>query len=373
MRKVGDYVNVCLGNASYKAYKPNILPSSLDLDNELISLLNSSYILLGKLDELVNIVPNIYLFISSYVRKEALLSSQIEGTQATLEDILDPNVETSTSLDITDVVNYTKAIYFAINELESLPICKRLLCESHKILLSNTRGNDKNPGEYRHSQNWIGSSSSSINNAKYVPPTVDDMNNCMSDLEKYINEVDIDPLIKIGLTHYQFETIHPFLDGNGRIGRLLIILMLIKENLLSQPILYISYFFKSNQFEYYEKLNSVRLNNDYKPFLKFFLNGIIYTCKDTISTIKEINSIFINDENKLNKSHLIYKIYEYIKVYPIFNISQLICEFNISYNGIKKCINKLIELDIVDLTNKDKKRNRTFMYKKYLNVLKSSI
>lgn len=195
------------------------------------NLLIEAHKVLAILDEKAKNISNMNLFISMYVQKEALLSSQIEGTQATLEDIFNPQIKENINADVEEVINYVKATNYAIKRLETLPLCNRLLLEIHKILLSGVRGKEKNPGEFRLSQNWIGATGSTIKNAKYIPPDILTMQESLSDLEKYINSDDnLDNLIKIALIHYQFETIHPFLDGNGRIGRLLIVLYLLEKS-----------------------------------------------------------------------------------------------------------------------------------------------
>ena len=206
------------------------------------SLLSKAHGELGRLDAASQFVPDVGLFLGSYVRKEALLSSQIEGTQATLEDVLAPDVNTSVDLNVDEVVRYVAALQFAMEELKRLPLCNRLLCSAHRVLMQGLRGQEKNPGEFRKSQNWIGASNSNLATARYVPPTVEDMQKDMSDLEKFIRQDEMDVLLKTALVHYQFETIHPFLDGNGRIGRMLIVLMLLESGVLSQPTLYLSLF-----------------------------------------------------------------------------------------------------------------------------------
>ena len=208
------------------------------------------------------------LFVSMYVRKEALLSSQIEGTQCTLDDILNPLMEENTNRNVSDVVNYIKATEFALNRLHSLPLCNRLIKETHAVLMEGVRGQEKSPGEFRYSQNWIGGQGSTIQNARYIPPNPEDMQTAMSDLEKYMNGDDLlDPLIQAALIHYQFETTHPFLDGNGRVGRLLITLFLMEKGILSRPALYISYFLKMNRIEYYDRMTQVRKTGDYEQWV----------------------------------------------------------------------------------------------------------
>jgi Fic family protein len=207
-----------------------------------------------------------------YIRKEALISSQIEGTQCTLDDVLDPEIDMNANADVAEVINYIKAAQFALERLNTLPICSRLLRDTHAILMEGVRGQDKNPGEYRRSQNWIGPQNCTLKDARYIPPNVDDMTAAMSDLEKYINESNIyDPLVRAALIHYQFETIHPFLDGNGRIGRLLILLYLMEHKLLNKPVIYVSYFLKKNQFEYYDRISEVRRSGNYEQWVSFFL------------------------------------------------------------------------------------------------------
>ena len=255
--RAGTYKNNLSGEMAYKSFMPSVLPPnpSIELDKDIIDLLVKANKQLALLEGISNRIPNIHLFISMYVRKEALMSSQIEGTQATLEDVLDPCLEENTNRPVGDVVNYIKATDYAISRLKELPLCNRLIKEAHEVLLSGVRGQNKSPGEFRHSQNWIGAAGCNLQNARYIPPSVEDMIQAMSDLEKYINgDDDLDVLIRAALIHYQFETIHPFLDGNGRIGRLLITLFLMEKKVLSTPALYISYFLKRNRIEYYDRI-----------------------------------------------------------------------------------------------------------------------
>lgn len=205
----------------------------ITMDEEIIRLIVDANRQLVKLDMASQLISNTDLFISMYVRKEALISSQIEGTQCTLDDVLDPEVDMNANLDVSDVINYVKATQYALERLKKLPLCCRLIREIHVVLMEGVRGEDKTPGEFRHSQNWIGPANCSLKDARYIPPNVEDMQRAMSDLEKYMNQnEDYDPLIRAALIHYQFETIHPFLDGNGRIGRLLILLYLMEQGLL---------------------------------------------------------------------------------------------------------------------------------------------
>lgn len=215
--RAGYYKQNLSGEMAYKSFVPNPLPPvpPIELSEDIVGLLVKANSQLAVLESIAARIPNVELFISMYVRKEALMSSQIEGTQATLEDILDPMLDTNTNRNIADVVNYIKATEFAITRLQTLPLCNRLIKETHAVLMKGVLGQEKNPGEFRCSQNWIGGQGSTLKNARYIPPSPDDMQNAMSDLEKYINtDDDLDALIQAALIHYQFETIHPFLDGN---------------------------------------------------------------------------------------------------------------------------------------------------------------
>lgn len=321
----GKYVKVYLGDASYYSYRPNDLPPypSLNIDNELLFILTKAHNDISEMNTTLELIPNTDLFIASYVRREALLSSQIEGTQATLEDVLSPEFASDSDEDIKDVVNYVKALNYALERMNVLPISSRLLCETHSILLDNTRGSEKARGEFRKSQNWIGNSKSNINTAVYVPPNVSDMNECMSELEKFINTSDMVALLKVALVHYQFETIHPFLDGNGRIGRMLITLMLLSYECIKKPILYMSLYLKANQREYYDRLGEVRKNGNYEQWVKFFIKGVSETAVDVAQTSKAINQIFKKYENILKPKTMVQRLFlDYIKEHPIFSIGK---------------------------------------------------
>lgn len=274
MNRAGEYVSNLNGEASYKSFRPSSLPPepALNIDSNMVSKLVEANRELVKLDTAAKLIPNTNLFISMYVRKEALISSQIEGTQCTLDDVLDPEIDMNSNLDVADVVNYVQATNYAIERLETLPLCNRLIREIHSKLMQGVRGQDKNPGEFRTSQNWIGASNCSLKDARYIPPNKEDMLIAMSELEKFMNEnEDYDALIRIALIHYQFETIHPFLDGNGRVGRLMILLYLLEQKLLSLPVIYISYFLKKNQIEYYDRISEVRRTGNYEQWVIFFL------------------------------------------------------------------------------------------------------
>jgi Fic family protein len=322
-------------------------------------------------------IPNIELYISMYIRKEALLSSQIEGTQATLDDIFNPYQDENVNLEVKDVINYIKALKYANIQLESFPISNRLIKEIHKILMYGLRGNDKYPGEFRVTQNWIGPSGSTLKTARFVPPNPETLVSLINNLEKFIHDKnEMEPLIKIALIHYQFETIHPFLDGNGRIGRLLINLLLKEYNLLTYDTLYISYFLKLNRVEYYDRLMEVRLKGDYEQWIKFFLEAIEKSSEDSIGTIKQLLKIHDLNYNKIEQitgrsKTTTLKIFNYLEENPIINIKRTSKALNMSFNAISNGIDILINLNILKQIDKGM-RYRIFVYEDYLEILRKN-
>jgi Fic family protein len=367
------------GEAAYASFVPSPLPPNpqLELDAETVELLIAANKCMALLEGLSSRIPNVNLFISMYVRKEALMSSQIEGTQATLEDILDPLVDENANRNVVDVVNYVKTTEFAIRRLKNLPLCNRLIREAHTVLLEGVRGQEKTPGEFRRSQNWIGGQGSVLKNARYIPPSPDDMIQAMSDLEIYINRDvfsgDTDALIRTSLIHYQFETIHPFLDGNGRIGRLLVTLFLLDKGLLTQPSLYISYFLKRNRLEYYDRLMKVRIDGDYEQWVRFFLKAIKESAEDAISAIDKLvalhekNFTLIDDMWRSRKTAV--KLFRYIEENPIIDIQKTSAALSLSFNTTANAIIRLCEANILTQTE-NVRRNRTFSYEAYLEILR---
>ena len=373
----GTYVTNLSGEMAYKSFRPSSLPLEcpLEMTNDILKELIEANKQIAILDSLSSHIPNINLFVSMYVRKEALLSSQIEGTQCTLEDILNPFIDTNANQDVGDVINYISATEYALKRLKSLPLCNRLIKEIHNVLLSGVRGQEKSPGEFRYSQNWIGGQGSTLKNARYVPPNPVDMNIAMDNLEKYINsEETIDPLLQIALIHYQFETIHPFLDGNGRIGRLLITLFLIERKVISTPALYISYYLKINRIEYYDRMSQVRNTGNYEQWVLFFLNAISKSAKDAISTIDELASLHeknikLFDDIPKRQREYILKVFNYLESNPIIEIGKTAKAINISYNTVSKVVNILIDAKIIEQTSKAGK-TKIYSYKDYLNILR---
>ncbi len=376
MNRAGIYVDNLTGEATYQSFKPNSLPPipEIEMDEEIVRLLVDANKQLVKLDTASQLISNADLFISMYVRKEALISSQIEGTQCTLDDVLDPEVESNANLDVSDVINYVKATQYAMKRLERFPLCCRLIREIHEVLMEGVRGQDKTPGEFRHSQNWIGPANCSLKDTRYIPPNVEDMQDAMSDLEKYINEnVDYDPLIRVALIHYQFETIHPFLDGNGRIGRLLILLYLMEKGLLAKPVIYISYFLKKNQVEYYDRISEVRRSGNFEQWIRFFLEAVSKAATDSLESINKLSNLHDKNLEKLPKTTRskdnLRAVFDYIEQYPIIDIKRTAKELDISYNTVATAVKKLVELGILQETT-NAARNRVFAYEQYLGILR---
>lgn len=364
------------GELSYQSFVPSPLPPTppIEVNEEMIELLIKANSQLAVLEGVATRIPNVALFISMYVRKEALMSSQIEGTQATLEDVLDPMIEVNINCNVADVINYIKATEFAINRLKEFPLCNRLIRETHAVLMEGVRGQERNPGEFRHSQNWIGGQGSTLKNARYIPPSPDDMKEAMSELEKYINSEDnTDGLIRAAMIHYQFETIHPFLDGNGRIGRLLITLFLLEKKILTTPALYISYFLKKNRVEYYDRMMEVRNKGNYEQWVKFFLLALIESADDAISTIDKLtvlhnkNVAVIAGMGRAAKNTML--VFDYLEANPIIEIGKTAESLGIAFNTASGAIRRLTDVGILKQTA-NASRNRIFAYEDYLDILR---
>ena len=375
--RAGCFITNLSGEMAYQSFRPNPLPPEppIEMSNEMIAKLVDANRKLATLDGLSSRIPNMDLFVSMYVRKEALLSSQIEGTQCTLDDILNPFAEENTNLNVSDVVNYIRAEEFAIDRLQTLPLCNRLIKETHAVLMKGVRGQEKNPGEFRYSQNWIGGQGSTLRNARYIPPNPEDMINAMSDLEKYMNGEDsLDPLIQAALIHYQFETTHPFLDGNGRVGRLLITLFLMEKKILSTPSVYISYFLKMNRIEYYDRMTQVRKTGDYEQWILFFLQALSDSAEDAIQTIDELTKIhnrnaqkFENMTKRQQANAMNFLIY--LEKNPIIDIQKTAAALNLSYNTVAKSVALFVDNGILQQTEKSG-RSKIYSYVDYLAVLR---
>lgn len=359
--------------SGYKSFIPKKLPPTppINMDSDMISLLSKADRELGRLDGVTQTLPNPELFVAMYVRKEAVLSSQIEGTQASLTDLL-----TEDKLkhgEVLDVVNYVNAMNYGLKRLDKLPLSLRLIKEIHSILLSVGRGSTRNPGEFRRTQNWIGPQGCTLNTATFVPPTVPDMIEAMGDLENfmYYDGDDLPALIQIALIHAQFESIHPFLDGNGRMGRLLITFWLCQREILSQPLLYLSYYFKQHRSEYYELLMQVRQKGDWESWIKFFLKGVASVSDEATVTAKNILSLqrkcelIIAKYNNNAANRLLNHLFET----PIITKSDAEKYLNLSAPTAGKIVDRFCDDGILTDITPEKKRYKQYMFAEYINLL----
>ena len=361
----------------YKSFTPSFVNCPFVWENPQIDLLiERAAKLLGELNAYAELRPDVNFSLPMSVAKEATYSNQIEGTKTELDEAILPQREISPERqdDWQEVQNYIEAVNFAIAKLSELPLCIRLLREAHKILLSGVRGQNKAPGEIRKTQNWIGGSSPS--DAFFVPPSAEEVPDLLSDLEKFWHNqsLQIPELIKIAITHYQFETIHPFLDGNGRCGRLLIILQLIDAQILSKPFLYMSTFFEKHRNSYYDSLSMVRKSNDLEQWITFFLNGIVETAQDGIKTFKGILELQREyDTNILtlgSRAKNAQKLLRFMYATPIVNVRSVEKELGISFSSANRLLKSLTALEILRETT-DHSRNRLFVLEKYLNIFRS--
>ncbi len=377
--RAGTFIKNLSGDMAYQSFQPAPLPPvpDIELENHLVSVLVEANRKIAVLEGLAGRIPNMDLFVSMYVRKEALLSSQIEGTQCTLDDVLDPLLDKNANRDVADVINYIRATEFAINRLHDLPLCNRLIKETHAVLMEGVRGLEKSPGEFRYSQNWIGGQGSTIKNARYIPPNPSDMQTAMSDLEKYINsDSTVDPLIQAALIHYQFETIHPFLDGNGRVGRLLITLFLMEKGILTTPALYISYYLKMNRVEYYDRMTEVRRTGNFEQWVGFFLQAFAESADDAIQTIDKLTALhdksiaLLDDLSKRQRVNIL-KVFTYLEANPIIDVQKTSTALSLSYNTIAKAVMYLQEKGILKQTDKAGKA-KIYSYEEYLDILRKN-
>ncbi len=375
--RAGVIMNTTRG---YSAFIPAKLPPnpSINIDPEMQKLLSLADRKLGRLDGITQILPNPELFVAMYVKKEAVLSAQIEGTQASLVDVLNAPSKNEpvdkTYSEVDEVINYVNAIYWGLDKLKTLPLSLRLIRNIHEILLKDVRGFNKNPGEFRKSQNWIGPQGCTLEIATFIPPTVEEMEKAMSDLEFFIHEDDdIPALIKIALIHAQFETIHPFLDGNGRMGRLLITFWLCQQEILSQPLLYLSYYFKRNRMEYYDRLMEVRRKGDWENWIKFFLRGVSAVSDEATESAKKIIGlqgkyaamIIEKDKGSGKHSALLNVLFEN----PIITKKDVSELLEVSLPTAGTLIDNFCKLGILQDASPKKKRYKTYTFGEYLEIL----
>ncbi len=360
----------------YKSFEPNFINTSWEVDNsDLLLLLSDADKRLGELNAYSQLIPNVEFFIKMHVVKESTISSRIEGTKTNIEEALQKkeNISPEKRDDWLEVQNYIRAMNHSIDELKNLPLSNRLLKKAHTILLSGVRGEHKQRGEFRKSQNWIGGSS--ITDAVFVPPHPKILPDLMSDLEKFLHNdaSGLPHLIKIGIAHYQFETIHPFLDGNGRIGRLLITLYLVSNQLLTKPTLYISDFFEKNRTYYYDNLQRVRTHNDLIQWLKFFLQGIITVSENSILTFRKIIKVREDAENKIaalgKRQVLARKFLSHLFDSPVIDVKQTAELLNVDFSTASRLINALVKEKLLDEIS-CYKRNRQFIFREYVDLFK---
>jgi Fic family protein len=376
MPRLGSYEVRTVGGESYRAYLPPSLPPDppLELSPRHVELLEQATLALGRLDALATLLPQPTLFIYMYVRKEALLSSQIEGTQSSLSDLLLYENEAVPGVpleDVEEVSNYVAAVNYGLKRLreDQFPLSSRLLREIHAVLMQGTRGGTKAPGEFRRSQNWLGGTRPG--NAVFVPPPFENIAACMANLESYLHDAKTSVLIKAALAHVQFETIHPFLDGNGRLGRLLITLLLCAEHTLEQPILYLSLYFKQHRQRYYDLLQLVRLEGRWEEWLLFFLEGVAATATEAVATAKEILSLFERDRAMIETSKssaVALRLHQQLQRSPFINAVQGAKLLGVSSPTLTKALTHLQALGIVQEVS-GRQRKRIWVYGAYVALL----
>jgi Fic family protein len=360
----------------YKSFEPSFINTQWILDNTaLVLLLSKADQKLGELNAFSQLIPDVDFFIKMHVLKEGTKSNRIEGTQTNIDEAVQKEeyINPDKKDDWQEVQNYVEAMNTAIVELNNLPLSNRLLKKTHKMILKGVRGKHKQPGEFRISQNWIGGSS--LADATFIPPHHDGVLDYMSDLEQFIHSENsnLPHLIKIAILHYQFETIHPFLDGNGRIGRLLITLYLVSSGLLVKPTLYLSDFFEKNKAYYYDNLTVVRTKNDLLQWLKFFLEGVRVTAESSIQTFKEIIALRALVEAKimkLGKKQLLAKnVLQYLYSQPISDMQSIASATNVSISTISRLLNDFVNLEIL-VEQTGFKRNKVFAFEQYLKIFR---
>ncbi len=374
----GQYETTSVAGETIRAFIPNPLPPepALELSDRRQRLLERATVALGRLDSVTLLLPDPNIFLYAYVRREAVLSSQIEGTQSSLAQLILFEMEQAPGVpldDVREVSNYVAALNHGLKRLqEDFPLSNRLLREMHGILLSQGRGSDKSPGEFRRSQNWIGGTRPG--NAHFVPPPPGQVEPCMAQLERFLHDSGnpYPTLIKAALAHVQFETIHPFLDGNGRIGRLLIAFILHHDRLLSQPLLYLSLYFKQHRQDYYRLLDLVRTEGDWEAWLDFFLEGVEQIASNAVETAKRLLSLFQQDEEKIQalgrSASTTLRVFRVLCEHPLATLNRICESTGLSFPAGSKGMQQLETLDIVrEITGQQ--RNRVFAYQQYLNIL----
>lgn len=374
----GRYEVTRVGGEEVRAFVPHPLPPSpsIDLSGPRLALLERATLSIGRLDSVATLLPDPGLFLYAYVRREAVLSSQIEGTQSSLSDLLLFEIEEAPGVpfdDVVEVSSYVAALEHGMARLrEGFPLCNRLLREMHERLMQRGRGSAKEPGEFRTSQNWIGGTRPG--NAHFVPPPPGQVAACMADLERFLHDegTALPHLIRVALAHVQFVTIHPFPDGNGRLGRLLIALLLHRDGMLSQPLLYMSLYLKQHRTLYYERLDDVRAEGKWEAWVDFFLEGIDQTARGAVQTAKRLVVMFEEDILRMQTSGRVAsttrRALDALRHRPVINLKQLCVDGGMTFPSAAKAMGRLVEAGIArELTGN--RRNRVFVYDRYLAVL----
>lgn len=373
--RLGRFVSTTFGDETVRAYLPPPLPPTPSLElAELMPLIEQANRALGRLDGVTSILPSAPLFLFMYVRKEALLSSQIEGTQSSLSDLLlFENDETPLVPldDVQEVSNYVAAMNFGLKRLrEGFPLSLRLIREIHDVLLRKGRGSSKQPGEFRRTQNWIGGTRPG--NALFVPPPPNELAGCLDNFEKFLHDDKIPTLIRAALAHVQFESIHPFLDGNGRLGRLLIAFMLCAEGALKDPMLYLSLYFKMRRKQYYDLLQAVRDRGDWEAWTEFFLAGVAETANEAVETARQLAALFEDDRMRIRAlgrpAASMLRVHDLLQRQPIIGILPASKQLKVTHPTVMKALANLQKLKIVhEVTGR--RRGRLFAYSRYMAIL----
>ena len=375
----GRYVYSIAGGVKCQAFIPNTLPPmpALEIGTSLQPRINQAMLVIGRLDAVCTLLPDAGLFLYSYVRKEAVMSSQIEGTQSSLSDLMLYEMEGMPGVpldDVQEVSCYVAALNEGVRRIrEGEPITYRLITDLHKTLMTSGRGISKAPGEFRKNQVWIGGYRA--DEATFVPPPATEIADCWADLERFINDVpeETDPVIKAALTHVQFETIHPFMDGNGRLGRLIIPLILVEAGLLKEPLLYLSLFFKKHRQTYYDRLNQVRLSGDWESWLQFFVDAIAETANQAVETAKALHELHNQHRKKVacigRLSGSATQVLAALFNYPIASIAKLVEATSLTPATVGKVMDALENQLAIVKEQTGQKRNRLYVYSEYLNIL----
>ena len=377
--QVGHYKETAAGGEHVRAFVPAPLPPqpNIAMDGALLREFAAASEALGRLDGVTHVLPDKLLFLYAYVRKEAVLSSQIEGAQSSLSDLFLSELETVPGVpqdELIEVSNCVAALDYGVERVrEGFPLSNRLFWDIHRILLKSGRGSNKTPGEFRRSQNWIGGSRPG--NAHFVPPPHTEVTDCMAALERFLNEDNesMPPLLRAGLAHVQFETIHPFLDGNGRVGRILITLLLCAEGVLRQPLLYLSLYFKQHRETYYQLLNQTRQTGDWEEWLLFYLEGVRIVAADAYEVANRLNKLFREDREIIssaakNRANSALRIHETLMERPLLSLSDACEKSQVTFRTASKAMEILSQLSIAEEVT-GRVRNRIFVYRKYVDIL----